>query len=48
MVVAALMYGLAGLASNGGLRPLLKFDGITNAAEPCAFNLNYGQRGECI
>ncbi|WP_262709477.1 hypothetical protein [Acetobacteroides hydrogenigenes] len=42
MVVAALVYGLAGLAVNGGVRPLLKFDGIANAAEPRAFELDYG------
>jgi hypothetical protein len=32
---------LLGLPINGGLRPLLKFDGIANSVEPCAFNLNY-------
>ena len=43
MVVAALVYGFAGLAVNGGQRPLLKFDGITNAAEPRAFNLRLAE-----
>ena len=32
----------AGLSFNGGLRPLLRYDGITNSAEPCAFDLDYG------
>jgi hypothetical protein len=42
VVVAALKYVSAGLAVNGGVRPLFEFDGIANAAEPCAFDLYYG------
>lgn len=32
-LLAALLFGSAVLAFNGGLRPLLLFDGIANAAE---------------
>ncbi|WP_320054784.1 hypothetical protein [uncultured Acetobacteroides sp.] len=35
VVVAALVYGFASLAV---IKPILKFDGITNAGEPRAFN----------
>lgn len=34
--------GFRALPYNGGIRPLLKFDGIANSAEPRAFNLNFG------
>jgi len=33
VVAAALVYGFAGLAANGGKRPLLMFDGITTVAK---------------
>ena len=40
--VDALKYGSSGLPFNGGLRPLLRFDIVTDYAEPRAFDLDYG------